>query len=83
MLYWCGKRKTNIELGAGVEADFDLPDLTNTLDGLVVQLFVLISKVLTIRIQEKSKDFQTSSQESAHLVRFFRLLLKEPVCWLL
>lgn len=36
MLYWCGKRKTNIELGAGVGADFDLPDLTNTLDGLVV-----------------------------------------------
>ena len=38
MLYWCGKRKTNIELGAGVGEDFDLPDLTNTLDGLVVQL---------------------------------------------
>ena len=36
MLYWCGKRKTNIELGAGVGEDFDLPDLTNTLDGLVV-----------------------------------------------
>ena len=56
MLYWCGKRKTNIELGAGVGEDFDLPDLTYTLDGMVVQLFVLLSKVLTIRIQEKNKD---------------------------
>ena len=36
MVYGCGKRKTNIELGAGVGADFDLPDLTYTLDGLVV-----------------------------------------------
>ena len=36
MVYGCGKRKTNIELGAGVGADFDLPDLTYTLNGLVV-----------------------------------------------
>ena len=57
MLYGCGKRKANIELGAVVGADFNLPDLTYTLDGMVVQLFVLLSKVLTIRIQEKSKDF--------------------------
>ena len=66
MLYWCGKRKTNIELGAGVGADFDLPDLTNTPDGLVVQLFVLISKVLTIRIQDKSKDLNLYQLRGKH-----------------
>ena len=36
MLYGCGKRKANIELGAVVGADFNLPDLTYTLDGMVV-----------------------------------------------
>ena len=36
MLNACGKGKANIDLGAGGGVDFDLPDLTNTLDVLVV-----------------------------------------------
>ena len=48
MLYWCGKRKTNIELGAGVGEDFDLPDLTNTLDVLFFLFIVLIFKLVII-----------------------------------
>ena len=69
MLYWCGKRKTNIELGAGVGADFDLPDLTYTLDVLVVQFFILVSKLLIVRNRVKSMAEQPSSQELALLER--------------
>ena len=36
MLNGCGKGEAYIDLGAGSAADFDLPDLTNTLDVLVV-----------------------------------------------
>ena len=36
MLNGCGEGEAYIDLGAGIAANFDLPDLTNTLDVLVV-----------------------------------------------
>ena len=83
MLNGCGEGGAYIELRARSGADFNLPDLTKTLDVLIVQFFGLVSELLIVRSQVKNMAVLTSSQESAHLVRFFRLLLKEPVCWLL
>ena len=61
MLNGFGEGEAYNDLGAGSGADFDLSDLTNTLDVLVVYFFILVSKLLILHNRVKSVAEQPSS----------------------